>query len=123
MARARIDLPLGPSQVADVVLTLDGDTDCSLAVARIGNMDDPAMWKDEPAVFITNGDRPDVQPWTGHARVGNQHQGPLAAVLDRALTRTFALRVTPTAPRPLRSDPPEWRSAAPRQGAGVSATS
>lgn len=49
-----IDLRLGPSQVADVVLTLDGDTGCSLALTRLGNMDDPAMWKDEPAVFITN---------------------------------------------------------------------
>lgn len=58
-----IDLPLGPSQVADVVLTLDGETDCSLAVTRLGNMDDPAMWKDEPAVFITNGGRPDKTPF------------------------------------------------------------
>lgn len=58
-----IFLPLGPSQVADVVLTFGGDTDCSLTVARIGNMDDPAMWKDEPAVFITNGGRPDKTPF------------------------------------------------------------
>lgn len=50
-----IDLPLGPSQVADVVLTLDADTACSLAVIRLGSMDDPAMWHEEPAVFITNG--------------------------------------------------------------------
>jgi hypothetical protein len=58
-----IDLPLGPSQAAEVVLTLDGDAGCSLAVARLGNMDDPAMWKDEPAVFITNGGRPDETPF------------------------------------------------------------
>ena len=60
-----IDLPLGPSQVADVVLTLDTDTDagCSLVVARLGNMDDPVMWKDEPAVFITNGGRPEETPF------------------------------------------------------------
>jgi hypothetical protein len=61
--RCSIDLPLGPSQTADVVLTLDGDAECSLAVARLGNMDDPAMSKDEPAVFITNGGRPDETPF------------------------------------------------------------
>jgi hypothetical protein len=58
-----IDLPLGPSQVTDVVLTLDSDTACSLAVARLGSMDDPAMWKDEPAVFITNGGGAEEPPF------------------------------------------------------------
>lgn len=58
-----LDLPLGPSQVADVVLTFDGDTGCSLAVTRLGSMDDPAMWKDEPAVFITNGGRSEETPF------------------------------------------------------------
>lgn len=58
-----IDLALGPSQVADVVLTLDGDTGCSLTVTRLGSMDDPAMWKDERAVFITNGGRPEETPF------------------------------------------------------------
>jgi hypothetical protein len=57
-----IDLPLGPSQVADVVLTLEGNTECSLALARLGSMDDPAMSKDEPAVFITNGGQPQGPP-------------------------------------------------------------
>jgi hypothetical protein len=48
-------LPLGPGQAADVVLRLEGEGRCTLAVVRQGSMDDPAMQHDEPAVLITNG--------------------------------------------------------------------
>jgi hypothetical protein len=48
-----IDLVLGPSDVAEVRLTL-GDTSCSLTIERIVDMEDPTAQRDEPSVFITN---------------------------------------------------------------------
>ncbi len=48
-----LDLTVGPFDVADVVLTI-AESGCGLAVVRRGNMEDPAMWRDDPAVLITN---------------------------------------------------------------------
>jgi hypothetical protein len=48
-----VDLNLGPSEVAEVLLTID-DAGCSLTIERVLDMDDPAAFKDEPSVLITN---------------------------------------------------------------------
>jgi hypothetical protein len=49
------DLLLGPSELAEVVLTLDGDAACTMRIARVRNMDEEEIDLDGlPAVLITN---------------------------------------------------------------------
>jgi hypothetical protein len=48
-----IDLDLGPSEVAEVLLRIN-DEACSFTIDRVLDMDDPAAFKDEPSVLITN---------------------------------------------------------------------
>ncbi len=57
-----LDVTLGPSRVADVVLTMS-ESGCGLALVRQGNMGDPAMWRDDPAVLITNHGVGNETPW------------------------------------------------------------
>ncbi len=56
-----LDLNLGPSEVVDVELTIS-ESGCGLAILRVGSMDDPAMWKDESGVLITNHNVGDATP-------------------------------------------------------------
>ena len=58
-----LDLTLGASEIAEVVLTLGGPSGCSLAVVRVGSIDDPAMQKVGPAVLITNHGAGDATPF------------------------------------------------------------
>ena len=50
-----IDVVLGPGELAEVVLTLDGDAACTMRIARVRNMDEEEIDLGElPAVLITN---------------------------------------------------------------------
>jgi hypothetical protein len=48
------DLVLGPSELAMVTLTLEGDSGCSMALTAVHNMDTEEIELEEPAVLITN---------------------------------------------------------------------
>jgi hypothetical protein len=61
-----LPLVLGPSEAADVLLTITGPSACGLAVVRRGRLDDPAIRGTDDAVLITNGgagaETPAVEP-------------------------------------------------------------
>jgi hypothetical protein len=48
-----LDVSLGPSDMAEVLLTINNEG-CAFAIERVVDMDDPAAFKDEPSVLIMN---------------------------------------------------------------------